>query len=888
MKTYHCGFCQKEFKQKNDYLRHLNRKTPCINMTTLTDIAMRKQQNEINMKTLKTFYSKCFNILRDNEHLTGYKALRNLSYLLILKLLEPKLNKINFRDYDEYNFNIEDNEVIEELFKLTRFSYLGESNEDNIQSKLNALWDQILSEHPKTKNIFIKKKGFDIKRKITYKKLIKEISKINFSNIEQDIQGEAYEDILKDTMTGKVLGQFFTPPIIKKLCVDLVKPKITPDGKTETIFDLAMGTGGFLLTSIKYLEKEATSKNIKLDWDFLSNEGLGGIEAEPDTFQLTKSNMLISTGRLCNNIHLGDSIRNTVEEKYDIVLANPPFGIKGLNYLGIENKNRDTYLPIKSNSAVPLFIQAIIYILKVNGRCAVVLPNGQELDSGNQDLVAAREYLMKTCDLKEVICLPAGVFTHTSIRTCIFYFVKRKECSFVLETKITYSKKTGKETKRTYKFSKSHSTKSIKFYECNPHTDFKELKADVPIEQIAGNSYSLNYNDYLEEDEKYEDTEEIKWMKLGDVFKLNGNGKTNSKSISNTGEYPFYKASCNNPSGTHKTYDFNHNEYLLIVKSGGSSKKPISRKYGIGKVFLVNGKCSANIAVFQLLQKSNNYIKYLYYYLLEIQPKIQKLAKYSTNNGNIDMKKLMKLKIPIPPLEKQQEIVEQLDFLNEECNTTATKRIAQLKRKNKIFLETQIRCGDNTIEKLGDVCEIEQGKKLTKKEMKKGIYSVIGGGKIIGSHNTYNREGNETILTRVGDLQVNYFDIKYYLTENGFSLKTNNLITNKFIYYFIKYNKDLLLKRYIGAAQKVISKTKLSNVKIPIPSFEKQQEIVSFCESNDGKIKELEEEIEFNKKLSSQILSSIFFKHSETKEDSSSEESNEDSDSSLGEESDEE
>jgi type I restriction enzyme M protein len=661
MKTYNCGFCQKEFKQKNDYLRHRNRKTPCIRMDNLRDIAMRKQQNNSNMSTLKAFYSKCFNILRDNEHLTGDKALRNLSYLLILKLLEPKLNEINFRCYDDYNFDIEDDEEIEELFKFTRFSYLGESKEVDIQSQLNAVWDQILSQHSKTKEIFIRKKGFDIKRKETYKKLIKEISKINFSDIEQDIQGEAYEDILKDTMTGKVLGQFFTPPILKKICVDLVKPKINSDGTIETIFDLAMGTGGFLLTSIKYLEKEAKSKNIKLDWDFISNKGLGGIEAEPDTFQLAKSNMLISTGQLCDNIHLGDSIRNTIEEKYDIVLANPPYGIKGLNYLGIENKNRDEYLPIKSNSAVPLFIQAIVYILKLKGRCAVILPNGQELDGGNKDLVATREYLMKTCDLKEVICLPAGVFTHTSIRTCIFYFVKKKECNSVLETKISCSGKTGKETKRTYKFSKSHSTKSVKFYECNPHTEFKELKADVPIEKIADNSYSLNYNDYLEdEDEKYEDTEELKWVRLGDVFNCKM-GKFMSNDMKNSGNIPFYSCISNNPAGYHDTHSFDEKEYLLLICAGGSQKNMIGDNVGLGKCYYVNNKTACRSGVCSLILKKNIKLninlKFISYYLNIFRIETNKKAKFVTNLGTINITSVKSIKIPIPPLEKQQEIV---------------------------------------------------------------------------------------------------------------------------------------------------------------------------------------------------------------------------------------
>ena len=155
---------------------------------------------------------------------------------------------------------------------------------------------------------------------------------------------------------------------------------------------------------------------------------------------------------------------------------------------------------------------------------------------------------------------------------------------------------------------------------------------------------------------------------LGELFKINGNGKTNSKDISNSGEYPFYSASLNNPSGTHNNYDFNGNDYLLIVKSGGCAKNPISNNYGIGKVFLVNGKCSANLAVYQLLSLTSNNIKYLYYYLLNIKNKIQSLAIYCANNGNIDMEKLKEIKIPIPSIEKQEEIINKIEEFNENHN----------------------------------------------------------------------------------------------------------------------------------------------------------------------------------------------------------------------------
>ena len=163
---------------------------------------------------------------------------------------------------------------------------------------------------------------------------------------------------------------------------------------------------------------------------------------------------------------------------------------------------------------------------------------------------------------------------------------------------------------------------------------------------------------------------DIEVKTLGEIFKINGNGSTNSKDITNTGEYPFYRASCTNPSGTHNNYDFDGNEYLLIVKSGGCCNKPISSDYGIGKVFIVNGKCAANIPVFQLLLNDNNIkLKYLYYYLLHYQNKIQELAIYCTNNGNINMNELKLLKIPIPSIEKQNDIIEYLDFNNDLIKT---------------------------------------------------------------------------------------------------------------------------------------------------------------------------------------------------------------------------
>jgi len=869
-KEHICDLCKKVFNQKIDLTRHQNKKAPCITLTEMEKINKEKEVKMDDKNKIISILKNCLNILRDNEGLTGEKALRNMSYLLILKLIEPHLgNEIDIDNYTGYDFDayFEEN-VIEKnrkkLLFIVRFSNLSNENDDNIPVSMKYLWDIILSNHPSTKNIFLKGKGFDIQHKSTYKKIIDKLNSTDLSNTDYDVLGNAYEEVIQDIMTGKLLGQFFTPPLVKKMMVKLIDPKIHPDGKIDTCGDPTMGTGGFLITYLKYILEQAKTKNIKPDWEFIKMEGLYGKELEPDTYQLAVSNMLISSGHMFEKLEKGDSIRDPIARKFDNILANPPFGIKGLKYDDFQSPLKQAYVPIKTDNAVSLFIQAIIYMLKINGKCAVVLPDGQDLFSkSNTTLVSIREYLMKTCDLKEIIYLPSGIFTFTTIKTCVFYFVKKREGTDVLETKIKISK-TQKETGRDYKLSKTHQTTKVKFYDYNPYEDVKNLLVEVPIEKIASNSYSLNYAEYMKdetEEEQYEEGVVVKT--LGELFKLNGNGKTNSKDITNTGEYPFYKASCNNPSGTHNTFDFDGKEYLLIIKSGGSSSKPISENYGIGKVFVVNGKCAANIAVFQLLPKTNDNFKYLSYYLKSIQNKIQRLAKYCTNNGNIDMKELMDIKIPIPSLERQQEIVKYLDFIYEKANKTSSSKIAELKQLNEFCLNNQKIFGENMVKTLGEVCEIQNGKRIVKGQVETGEYPVLGGGGFTSFYtNEFSREGKTCKISREGMSLHNcvmLLNEKYYLNSQAFTTKSKNvsIMINEYLWYYLDNNKEQVFKCGRGTAQKAIDIDEFKSIKIPIPSLERQQEIVEYCEYNYTLIKQLEKEIENNKKQAQQFITGI-------------------------------
>ena len=862
MVKYLCEMCNKNFKQKSDFDKHKKKKTPCISMNEIEKLTKTKEIINDNKANLTTIFKHCLDVLRDSEHLTGDKALRTLAHLLDLRLLEPQFGKTI--DIDEYNYDFShiDPDNVErhkkKLLEIVRFSKLVLEKEDNIPTNMKYLWDDILAVHPKTKNIFLKGKGFDITNQSTYKKLLTKLNNFDFESIEADILGEAYEEVIQDVMIGRTLGQFFTPPKVKKVMVKLTDPQVNNNGTIEKIFDPAMGTGGFLITCLRHLINQSKTKNIKLDWDFIRKEGLGGREAEPDTYQLAVSNMLISSGQMFDVLEKGDSIRSPITNKYDIILANPPFGIDGLLYDDITCSLRNEYLPIKSNSAVPLFLQAIIYMLKVGGRCAVVLPEGQELFSKNNALVAVREFLMKTCDLKQVLYLPAGTFTHTSIKTCVFYFIKKKECSDVLQTNIKLSKN-NKETAREYKFTKTLQTSKVHFYDYNPDNDVKHELIDggVSIDAIVNNHYSLNYAEYLKdnaEDEVYEDGIVVKT--LGDVCEFLPKSKRNAKYGKDNGLYPFFKSSMKIDNYVDIP---DYTEESIIIGDGGEP----NINYGIK--FSTSDHCY----ILQNINKLHNNLKYIYYYLFH---NLNSMSKLYTGVAikNISKINISNIKIPIPSLEKQKEIVSYLDFIYEKCNKTSNDKIDELKKLNEFCLNNQKVFGDNEMKTLGDVCEFKNGKGIKKENLIIGNYPVIGGGQNpMGLHNEYNTNENVILCSSSGAYAgyISKYDKKVWASDCFSIIPKNKLINNTYLYFTLKLSlQNKIYKSQTGTAQPHIYSKNLINIKIPIPSLEIQKEIIEYCDFNSNLIQQLEKEIEQNKTQANQFLSNII-KHIPLKQD---------------------
>ena len=864
-KEYICDLCNKIFTQKSDYDKHKKKKSPCISLTELKKITEKQTITNNIENELSTILKNCLNIMR-NEGLTGEKALRNLSYFLILKLLEPQFsnNVIKINDYD---YDFDDDEEKEILFKLVLFSNLIEEKEDNIKTNLKVLWEKILSVHPSTNKIFKPDKLFDIKQQANYKNIIKELSKIDLSNIDFDVLGNAYENVIKDIMTGKVLGQFFTPSPVKKLMIDLIDPKLSDDGNIESCCDPTMGTGGFLIEYIRTIQKQAKTKNIELDWENNIKKKIYGKEIESDTYQLAVSNMLISTGYMFNKLKEGDSIRNPITKKFSSVLANPPFGIKGLKYDDI-TENRDEHFPIKTDNAVSLFIQTIINMLKINGKCAVVLPDGQDLFSKSKNYALIREYLMKTCDLKKIIYLPAGIFEHTSIKTCVFFFIKKKEGTDILKTDIKVSK-IQKEIGRTYKFSKTHQTTIVKFCDYNQITTEQHLLVDVPIDKIANNSYSLNYAEYMkDETEEIEYDEGVVVKTLGEVCSIIKGNKKQSKDGKNEGLYPLYYCSILGYLYL-DTYDYT-GEGIIINKTNGSGKSMVY--YGYNKY---------NVGETTLHFKSNNdniiKTKYIYYYLLNNIDTLQKYYK-GANQKSIVEDDLFKIKIPIPSLERQQEIVKYLDFIYEKANKTSNDKIAELKMLNKFCLSNQKIFGENVVKELKNLCDMSiKGNTNSKEISNTGEYQFYKASvsNPSGTNNTFCFDDIEYLLfiksggNSSNPLSLSHGIGKVYLVNGKSSgntevvkIKNNEFVILKYLYYYLQ-NEQLNIQKLAKYSTNLghIDMNKFKEFKIPIPSLERQQEIVEYCEYNDKLIKQLEKEIENNKNQAKLFINSIVKKH---------------------------
>lgn len=254
-----------------------------------------------------------------------------------------------------------------------------------------------------------------IQTPVHLKKVIDMVSGENWYMLEGDVKGAIYESILekngKDKKSGA--GQYFTPRALIKAMVDVIDPKIM-----ETVADPACGTGGFLLAAYEHMKKQSNEIS-KLD--FLRNKALFGADNTPLVVTLASMNLYLhDIGTKGSPIVCQDSLLDTSDRMFDIILANPPFGTRPQGS-GEVSVVRTEFIKTSDNQLN--FLQHIMSIVKTGGRVAVVLPDS--VLSDGKDATAIRKKLMKDFNLHTILRLCPGLF-YANISTNVLFFDKGK------------------------------------------------------------------------------------------------------------------------------------------------------------------------------------------------------------------------------------------------------------------------------------------------------------------------------------------------------------------------------------------------------------------------------------------------------------------------------
>jgi type I restriction enzyme M protein len=250
--------------------------------------------------------------------------------------------------------------------------------------------------------------------------------------MEADIKGDIYENLLEknaeDTKSGA--GQYFTPRALIKAMVECIRPE---PGKT--IADPACGTGGFFLAAYDFIISSNNAQLDKKQKSFLKRETFYGNEIVPNTRRLCLMNMFLhNIGEIDGDtpVSPNDALIADSGQRFDYVLANPPFGKKSsMSFTNDEGEqerddltyNRQDFWATTSNKQLN-FVQHIRTILKTTGRAAVVVPDNVLFEGGAGEII--RRKLLENTDLHTILRLPTGIFYANGVKANVLFFDNRE------------------------------------------------------------------------------------------------------------------------------------------------------------------------------------------------------------------------------------------------------------------------------------------------------------------------------------------------------------------------------------------------------------------------------------------------------------------------------
>ena len=667
----------------------------------------------------------------------------------------------------------------------------------------------------------------------TLKMFLKVIGEFEYDYSEK--LGDAFEYLLSIMSSQGDAGQFRTPRHIIDFMVKVVDPS-----KKETILDPACGTAGFLISSFNHIQnKNKKDGRINLTPDERARliENLSGYDISPDMVRLSLVNMYLH-GFQNPKIYEYDTLAS--EEKwnefYDIILANPPFmSPKG----GIKPHKR---FSIQAKRSEVLFVDYIAEHLNPNGRGGVIVPEGIIFQSGIA-YKKLRKMLVEN-SLYAVVSLPAGVFNpYSGVKTSILFLNKNlaKKTDKILFVKVNNDGfGLGAQRREVKEDDLPQALEIINKYKQGVN-EGKEIEFDLnekKIAHIVKKEKIIESGDYNLSGDRYKEAVAYnsKWdmVRLDSVFNEIRNGK-NVTQIDNKGKYRVSRIQTisNWVIDLQKTKWTNEEvseDNLLkegdILLSHINSMEHLAKSalfeetnekvvHGINLIKFSPDKKKINPIYACFLFKSDKFLE-----------KARSFAQKAVNQASIKITDLKSIKIPLPPLEIQEQIVTELNSYQKIIDG-AKQVVKNYKPTFKIDPEWRSM-------ELGKVCNIKTGKLNANAAVEDGKYPFFTCGKEIFKINDFAFDCEAILLSgnnATGNFNVKYYKGKFNVYQRTYVITIKESYLSKLTYTLLQNtlenSLELLKKESIGGLTRYLTLNMITSIKIPLPPIHIQHQIVT-------------------------------------------------------------
>lgn len=372
------------------------------------------------MSNLSGFVKRLRDIMRNDAGINGdAQRIEQITWLLFLKVYNAKEQDWEFDD-ESYK------SIIPEPCRWTSWAHDDKSGSamtgDTLLDFVNNTLFPTLKRLPVNAATSVKKAIVQttfadannyMKDGVLLRQVINVIDELDLGDYEESHAfGEIYESILKELQSAGSAGEFYTPRAVTDFMAQMIRPRIG-----ERMADFACGTGGFLISWLKVLQKQIQSTADAKKY----GESVYGVEKKQFPYMLCITNLLLHNLDLPQVYHenslLRDVLDYTEDDRFNVILMNPPYG-------GSEKADVKNHFPndLASSETADLFLSVIMYRLAKDGRAAVILPDGFLFGTDNAKINIKKKLLGKF-NLHTVIRMPGSVFSpYTSITTNILFF----------------------------------------------------------------------------------------------------------------------------------------------------------------------------------------------------------------------------------------------------------------------------------------------------------------------------------------------------------------------------------------------------------------------------------------------------------------------------------